>query len=131
MKFKILVQLLRFNLDNNDSDMLHLNHGEKNEKILCETNKRTNRNNEIEDHELIETGFYKVIRHPGYLGQVLIFFGTATSLSNWLSMTLMIIPVLFGYLYRIRIEERFMIRQWGQKYLDYQNKTKRLIPWIY
>ena len=86
---------------------------------------------EIEDHELIETGFYKVIRHPGYLGQVLIFFGTATSLSNWLSMTLMIIPVLFGYLYRIRIEERFMIRQWGQKYLDYQNKTKRLIPWIY
>jgi len=86
---------------------------------------------EIEDHELIETGFYKVIRHPGYLGQVLIFLGAATSLSNWLSIICMIIPVLCGYLYRIRVEEQFMIRQWGQKYLDYQKRTKRLIPWIY
>ena len=86
---------------------------------------------EIEDHELIETGFYKFIRHPGYLGQILIFLGTAISFSNWLSIVLMIIPVLIGYLYRIRVEEKFMIRQWGQKYLNYQKKTKRLIPWIY
>lgn len=86
---------------------------------------------EIEGHELIETGLYKFIRHPGYLGQILIFLGTAISFSNWLSIVLMIIPVLIGYLYRIRVEEKFMIRQWGQKYLDYQKKTKRFIPWIY
>jgi len=85
----------------------------------------------IENHEMIDTGLYKNIRHPGYLGQILIFIGVATSLSNWLSMLLMFIPVLLGYIYRIRVEERFMIEQMGQKYLDYQRKTKRLIPWIY
>jgi len=86
---------------------------------------------EIENHELIETGLYKNIRHPGYLGQLLIFMGTSLSFSNWLSVVFMMIPVLLGYLNRIIVEERFMIKQLGQKYIDYQKQTKRLIPRIY
>jgi protein-S-isoprenylcysteine O-methyltransferase Ste14 len=85
----------------------------------------------IEDHELIETGLYKNIRHPGYLGQLIIFLGISTTLSNWLSVLLMIIPVLLGYLNRITVEEKFMVEQMGQKYIDYQKRTKRLIPAIY
>ena len=85
----------------------------------------------IEDHELIETGLYKKIRHPGYLGQLIIFLGISTTLSNWLSVLLMIIPVLLGYLNRITVEEKFMVEQMGQKYIDYQKRTKRLIPAIY
>jgi protein-S-isoprenylcysteine O-methyltransferase Ste14 len=85
----------------------------------------------IENHELIETGLYKIIRHPGYLGQLIIFLGTSVCLSNWLSVLLMIIPVLSGYLNRIKIEERFMVEQMGQKYIDYRKRTKRLIPGIY
>jgi protein-S-isoprenylcysteine O-methyltransferase Ste14 len=85
----------------------------------------------IENHELIETGLYKVIRHPGYLGQIIIFLGISICLSNWLSVLFMIIPVLAGYLHRINIEEKFMAEQMGQKYFDYQKRTKRLIPMIY
>jgi len=85
----------------------------------------------IENHELIETGLYKIVRHPGYLGQLLIFTGTAVSMSNWLSFILMTIPVLCGYMYRIKVEEQFMIKQMGQTYADYQKRTKRLIPMIY
>ena len=85
----------------------------------------------IENHELIEAGLYKNIRHPGYLGQLFIFIGISTSLSNWLSILFMIIPVLTGFIYRIRVEERFMVEQMGEKYQDYQKRTKRLIPLIY
>jgi len=85
----------------------------------------------IENHELIETGLYKIIRHPGYLGQLIIFFGISTCLSNWISILLMIVPVLLGYLNRINVEEKFMVKHMGQKYLDYQARTKRLIPAIY
>ena len=85
----------------------------------------------IENHELIETGLYKYIRHPGYLGQLLIFTGIAVSLSNWLSILLMIIPVLAGFLYRIKVEEKFMIRQLGEQYKEYQKRTKKIIPAIY
>jgi protein-S-isoprenylcysteine O-methyltransferase Ste14 len=85
----------------------------------------------IENHDLIERGLYKNIRHPGYLGQLIIFTGISTSLSNWLSIVLMMVPVLLGYVYRISVEERFMTEQMGQAYIDYQKRTKRLIPMIY
>jgi protein-S-isoprenylcysteine O-methyltransferase Ste14 len=85
----------------------------------------------VENHELIEKGLYKNIRHPGYLGQLIIFLGISTCLSNWLSILLMIVPVVFGYLNRIKVEEMFMIEQMGQIYIDYQKRTKKLIPMIY
>ncbi|MGE5456796.1 MAG: methyltransferase family protein [Methanococcaceae archaeon] len=85
----------------------------------------------IENHELVETGLYKIIRHPGYLGQLIIFLGISVCLSNWLSIFLMIIPVLTGYLNRMKVEEKFMAEQMGQKYIDYRRRTKKLIPMIY
>jgi protein-S-isoprenylcysteine O-methyltransferase Ste14 len=85
----------------------------------------------VEGHQLIETGLYKNIRHPGYLGQLLIFLGLSISLSNWLSILLMMFPVTIGYLYRIKVEERFMTVQLGEDYLSYQKRTKRIIPLIY
>jgi protein-S-isoprenylcysteine O-methyltransferase Ste14 len=85
----------------------------------------------VENHKIIETGLYKFIRHPGYLGQLMIFLGISTSISNWLSILVMLIPVTLGYLYRIKVEERFMLEQLGEDYLNYQERTKRLIPMIY
>jgi protein-S-isoprenylcysteine O-methyltransferase Ste14 len=85
----------------------------------------------VENHKIIETGLYKFIRHPGYLGQLIIFIGISTSISNWLSVLAMMIPITLGYLYRINIEERFMFKQLGQDYLNYQKRTKIIIPMIY
>ncbi len=84
-----------------------------------------------ENHELIEKGFYKFIRHPGYLGQLLIFTGISISLSNWLSVILMFLSTFIGYMNRIRVEENFMVEQMGVKYSDYKKRTKKLIPKIY
>jgi protein-S-isoprenylcysteine O-methyltransferase Ste14 len=84
-----------------------------------------------DDHQLVETGLYKVIRHPGYLGQLMIFLGISISLSNWLAILAMTIPIVIGYGYRIHVEEKFMLEQLGKNYLDYQKRTKRLIPMIY
>jgi protein-S-isoprenylcysteine O-methyltransferase Ste14 len=85
----------------------------------------------VDDHKLIETGLYGVIRHPGYFGQLVIFIGIAISLSNWLSIPAMVIPIAMGYGYRIKVEERFMLEQWGKDYLNYSKRTKRIIPMIY
>ena len=85
----------------------------------------------VENHKIIETGLYKFIRHPGYIGQLIIFIGISTSISNWLSIPAMMIPVTLGYLYRIKVEEIFMLEQLGEDYLNYQKRTKRIIPMIY
>jgi len=85
----------------------------------------------VENQKIIETGLYKFIRHPGYLGQLIIFFGISTSISNLLSIFVMMVLVSVGYLYRIRLEERFMVEELGEDYLNYQARTKRIIPKIY
>lgn len=85
----------------------------------------------ITDHKLIRTGLYKHIRHPGYLAQLIIFLGIAISLSNWISILLMMIPVTAAFLNRIKVEEKFMLLQMGQEYAGYMQKTKKLIPRVY
>jgi len=85
----------------------------------------------VVDHKLIETGIYKNIRHPGYLGQLIIFVGISISLSNWLSILLMVIPIAIGYNYRVNVEERFMLEEFGEDYLNYKNRSKKIIPMIY
>jgi protein-S-isoprenylcysteine O-methyltransferase Ste14 len=85
----------------------------------------------VQNHEIIETGLYKFIRHPGYLGQIIIFLGISISMANWLSIFAMMFPITLAYLYRIKVEERFMLEQMGENYLNYQNRTKRLIPLVF
>lgn len=85
----------------------------------------------VEDQKIIENGLYKFIRHPGYLGQWVIFIGISISTSNWLSVLAMLIPITIGYIYRIQVEERFMAEQMGADYLNYQVRTKRIIPRLY
>jgi protein-S-isoprenylcysteine O-methyltransferase Ste14 len=57
--------------------------------------------------------------------------GISISISNWLSILLMMIPVTLGYLYRIKVEEKFMTDQLGEDYKHYQDRTKRIIPMLY
>jgi len=85
----------------------------------------------VEEHKLVTSGLYKRIRHPGYLGQLIIFLGISVSLSNWITIMLMMLPVLIGYNYRIMVEEKFMSEQMGEKYGEYKMRTKKLIPWIF
>lgn len=83
-----------------------------------------------QEQSIVDTGLYKFIRHPGYLGQLIIFLGISMSLANGLSILAMMIPVVIGYAYRINVEERFMVEQFGEEYLNYRKRTKKLIPFI-
>ncbi len=83
------------------------------------------------EQKLIETGLYRYIRHPAYTGSLLSFLGLGLSLSNWLSTLIIALSTFFAFSYRIRIEEAALIGAFGEKYLQYSARTKRLIPGIY
>jgi protein-S-isoprenylcysteine O-methyltransferase Ste14 len=83
------------------------------------------------DHEIKKDGVYKLIRHPSYSGSILSFIGFGFSLNNWISLFVVSIPVIIAMLYRIKIEENLLIKQFGVGYQDYLKNTFRLIPWIY
>ena len=85
---------------------------------------------EAEQHTLVTSGIYKLIRHPGYLSDFMIFIGIALALGNLILITA--IPVLFipAYIYRINVEEMMLLEVFGKQYTEYRKKSKRLIPFI-
>jgi len=82
-------------------------------------------------HEVIDTGPYRLIRHPSYCGALLAFLGLALSLLNWLSLALMMLPILWAFSRRIATEEHALANALGSPYTNYMRRTKRLAPYIY
>ncbi|HYW82638.1 MAG TPA: isoprenylcysteine carboxylmethyltransferase family protein [Spirochaetia bacterium] len=88
----------------------------------------------VETHanqDVVESGPYKLIRHPSYTGLLLLCLGDGISLQNWLSLAFAVLLPLLALLYRIRIEEATLVSAMGSRYQEYQARTKKLIPWIW
>lgn len=85
----------------------------------------------LEDHRLVRSGLYQHVRHPGYAGALVAHFGFGLTFSSWLSLLLIFCPVVLAALYRMQIEEEALKDAFGQEYLDYMKRTRRLLPGIY
>jgi protein-S-isoprenylcysteine O-methyltransferase Ste14 len=85
----------------------------------------------VERHKLVETGIYKTIRHPAYLGYLTSLLGTGFVLGNWVGLTTLVLLPLVGILYRIHVEECVLLEYFGFAYQEYENRTKRLLPGIW
>jgi protein-S-isoprenylcysteine O-methyltransferase Ste14 len=84
-----------------------------------------------QDQKVVDSGPYRYVRHPAYSGLLLICLGYGLSLQNWLSLTLAVIFPIAALLYRIRVEEQYLVSSIGDDYKRYQSVTKKLIPWIW
>jgi len=82
-------------------------------------------------HELKTDGLYSIIRHPAYLGLWLIFIGLSVSMNSILSFIVITIPVFMVIFYRIKVEEKILIDEFGNRYLDYAKETRRIIPYFF
>jgi len=85
----------------------------------------------VESHRIVETGLYRIIRHPAYLGYLLSLFGIGLILGNWVGLMALVVLPLLGILYRIRVEERVLLDHFGPAYQAYINRTKRLLPGLW
>lgn len=79
---------------------------------------------------VVDSGPYRLIRHPSYTGILIIFCGFALTCVNWLSLFLIVAGALIGLGYRIHVEERVLREQLGAPYREYMRRTKRLIPYV-
>jgi len=84
----------------------------------------------LPEHELIRHGIYKHIRHPGYLGELLLYFSVPLLLHSLYGFLVMVFLIPF-ILYRIRVEEKMLIEKFGDEYKDYMRKSKRFIPYVF
>jgi protein-S-isoprenylcysteine O-methyltransferase Ste14 len=83
------------------------------------------------EQKVRRTGLYRLVRHPSYLGLLLIFLAVGLRSANLVSFAVMLIPPTIAILYRIYVEEAALLQAFGEDYADYVRVTKRLIPGIY
>jgi protein-S-isoprenylcysteine O-methyltransferase Ste14 len=83
------------------------------------------------EHKLMTEGIYGIVRHPAYSGSLLSFLGLGLTFANWLSTVVIFVPVLCAFLYRIKVEEAALTAHFGESYIAYRGRVKRLIPYIY
>jgi protein-S-isoprenylcysteine O-methyltransferase len=83
------------------------------------------------DHQLIDSGPYRRLRHPSYTGALMAFLGLALCTQNWASFAIMVVGPTAAFLYRIHVEEAALAGAFGERYRLYMQRTARLIPAVY
>jgi protein-S-isoprenylcysteine O-methyltransferase Ste14 len=81
------------------------------------------------NHHVIDTGIYEYIRHPLYLGTIIMTLSAIVYYVNISSIILMVL-LLVGTALRIRKEETHLQNNLTG-YSDYMKETKRLLPYIF
>jgi protein-S-isoprenylcysteine O-methyltransferase Ste14 len=82
-----------------------------------------------EDHELIRSGPYSLVRHPIYAGLLLAIAGTALVEGQWRGVMALLL-MLISFRRKLRIEERLMKETFGEQYRRYCEHTAALIPYL-
>lgn len=81
-----------------------------------------------QQERLVTSGVFKYSRNPIYVGIVMIFLGFSVAFRSWL--VVLRIP-LFIYLYRSSlIEEKLLMKKFGEEYKKYKKKTPRFLAFI-
>ena len=80
---------------------------------------------------VMDTGPYRLIRHPAYTGTLITMFGLGLALGNWLSLLVLLAGWAAGHLYRVSVEEKVLVNYFGEPYRDYIRRTRRFIPFVY
>ena len=81
----------------------------------------------LNEQRVVCRGLYRFIRHPIYVGDLLLLIGLELACNSWLVMgVLVLVPVVFAQAVR---EEKLM-RDGLPGYPDYCRTTKRFVPFI-
>jgi protein-S-isoprenylcysteine O-methyltransferase Ste14 len=83
-----------------------------------------------QDHELISTGPYAVVRHPIYTGILTGFLGTAIAVSQVRGFVSFALIFLALWL-KLRMEETWMRAQFGEVYANYAQRTSAIVPYLF
>lgn len=83
------------------------------------------------DHELVQHGLYRYVRHPSYTGAFLIWLGLGLALTNIVSFALIFGMAILAYGVRVHVEEKALKATLGGAYEAYCSRTKRFIPGLF
>jgi protein-S-isoprenylcysteine O-methyltransferase Ste14 len=81
-------------------------------------------------HVVVDTGVYAIVRHPLYVGVILMMFGMPLWLESYAGALFAIVPSLTLAI-RIVVEERFLRRELPGYEMYTERVRYRLVPWVW
>jgi protein-S-isoprenylcysteine O-methyltransferase Ste14 len=84
-----------------------------------------------DQHRLIRTGPYALVRHPMYTSFLLLALGQAFLLPNWVAGLAGLLGFAVLFFLRVNKEEHMMLATFGPEYRAYMERTRRIIPYLY
>jgi protein-S-isoprenylcysteine O-methyltransferase Ste14 len=85
----------------------------------------------VPGQRVVQHGPYRILRHPGYAGALLVLLGIGIVLANWLSLLVLVLVPTLVLSVRITVEEAALAGALGAEYLAYADRTARLIPGVW
>lgn len=83
-----------------------------------------------EDHELIQRGPYRLVRHPIYTGLLLAVFGSCLAEGRVWNLAVVGMATIL-LIAKLKAEEALLARQFPDAYLQYRRRVKAIIPFLY
>jgi protein-S-isoprenylcysteine O-methyltransferase len=80
---------------------------------------------------LVRAGPYRLVRHPGYAGAVVLWLGAALASGDALAALIIVPTTVWAYALRISAEERMLADAFGSEFRDYVRTTWRLVPFVF
>lgn len=83
-----------------------------------------------QDQQIIESGLYRLVRHPSYTAAFMMFIGLGLALGSWISVAILFFAHCYLYGRRVVVEENALVDTLGAPYTEYMLRTKRFIPFL-
>ncbi len=84
-----------------------------------------------DDQTVVRDGPYRLLRHPGYAADMLLWLGFGLASRNVVVAACVNLSMAIAYARRIQAEEAMLVEQLGDAYRDYQRATWRVVPLVY
>ncbi len=81
-------------------------------------------------HQLRTTGYYKIVRHPQYLSQILSDLGVGLALMGYIIIPLVLLVEVPLFILRAKLEDDILAAHFKEKFDVYKKNTGFLIPFI-
>lgn len=86
--------------------------------------------NPISNVALNTSGLNAIVRHPIYSGILLALLGLLLMIPTFMTLAGILVSLLYLEI-GIRLEEKKLIQEFGDSYLQYRKAVKKVIPYIY
>ena len=82
------------------------------------------------DHQLIETGPYRWIRHPIYTSMFVMLMATAAAYTWWPMWVAGAVALIAGTEIRVRAEDRLLDQHFQDRFRAYRSRVRAYVPFV-